>query len=246
MINSLRIIVAGLLVAGLSFGTWSLTGPPETAGNALVFENALAPPSPGGPAAAPGADSPTDGRAESGVLDLGRRGGDPRALRFTVGEGREGTRRIPARLTIPALSQDAPIIEAGVEDNGEMEVPDNVTEVAWYKFGSSPGEAGSAVLAAHVDLAGRGPGVFFDLRSLEPGSLIYIHYTDGTTQAFRAEARTVYEKSALPTDAIFSRSGPAVLTLITCGGDFNRSIRSYERNVVVYAVPIQTAKPNPV
>jgi hypothetical protein len=39
-------------------------------------------------------------------------------------------------------------------------------------------------------------------------------------------------------DRIFAKDGDPVLTLITCGGDFNRSLRSYEDNVVTYAVPI--------
>jgi sortase (surface protein transpeptidase) len=128
---------------------------------------------------------------------------------------------------------------AGVEKNGEMEVPDNVVDVAWYKFGPAPGEAGSAVLAAHVDLDSQGPGVFFELSTLEPGSVIYVDFDDGSTRAFRAEARAIYDKDALPTNAIFSRHGPPVLTLITCGGDFNRSIRSYESNVVADAVPAE-------
>ena len=119
-----------------------------------------------------------------------------------------------------------------------MAVPENVTDVAWYKFGPTPGEPGSAVLAAHVDLSGQGPGVFFDLRTLDVGDAVFVDYEDGSEQAFRVIARTVYDKSELPTDVIFAKGGPAVLTLITCGGDFSRSDGSYDSNVVVYAAPI--------
>ena len=119
-----------------------------------------------------------------------------------------------------------------------MEVPQSVSDVGWYEFGPAPGEPGSAVLAAHVDLASQGPGVFFDLRNLEPGATILVDFDDGTTATYRAEARTIYDKTDLPVEAIFAREGPPVLTLITCGGGFNRSLQSYDSNVVVYAVPI--------
>ncbi len=119
-----------------------------------------------------------------------------------------------------------------------MDVPSNVQDVAWYQFGPSPGQAGSAVLAAHVDLASQGAGVFFNLRDLEPGDIVEVDYDDGSRQTFRVEARVRYDKGEIPLDVIFATDGPPVLTLITCGGGFNPSIESYDSNVVVYAYPI--------
>lgn len=144
----------------------------------------------------------------------------------------------PVGLRIESLEVDAPVVPYGVDSSGQMDVPDNVTEVAWYRFGPKPGESGSAVLAAHVDLADSGPGVFFALNTLEEGDQITVVYEDESESEFRVVARGVYEKNELPLDVIFSREGPAVLTLITCGGDFNRSISRYDSNVVVYAVPL--------
>ncbi len=151
----------------------------------------------------------------------------------------------PTRITVPALGVEAEIIAQGVAVSGQMEVPDNVTDVGWYRFGSSPGEAGSAVLAAHVDLAGQGPGVFYDLSSLVAGDRFAITFDDGTTADFRVVAGATYDKQSLPLDAIFSRQGPSVVTLITCGGGFSASTRSYDSNVVVYAVPVDDATPTP-
>ena len=50
--------------------------------------------------------------------------------------------------------------------------------------------------------------------------------------------RSTYLKNELPFDTIFSREGNPVLTLVTCGGGFSQSSRSYDSNVVVYAVPV--------
>ena len=144
----------------------------------------------------------------------------------------------PVTLHIGDIEVHAPVIKAGVEaDTGEMEVPDNGDDVAWYGFGPSPGEPGSAVLAAPVDFWGQGPGVFYNLRTLEPGDDIRVVYDDGSSAWFRVAAKTTYAKEELPLDFIFSREGNRVLTLVTCGGGFSRSDRSYDSNVVVYAVP---------
>ena len=162
------------------------------------------------------------------------------SLRFTVSESTlvpEGP--APTGLTIRGIDVDAPVEPYGVNrSTGEMDVPSNVRDVAWYQFGPSPGQPGSAVLAAHVDLASQGAGVFFNLRDLEPGEIVEVDYDDGSRQTFRVEARVRYEKTAIPLDVIFATDGPPVLTLITCGGGFNPSIESYDSNVVVYAYPV--------
>lgn len=150
----------------------------------------------------------------------------------------------PSHVTIDALDVDAPVGAYGVDDAGLMDVPDNVTEVAWYRHGPSPGEAGSAVLAAHVDLRGQGPGVFFELDQLSIGDRIVVSYRDGSSLDFRVVAHSIYRKDELPLDAIFSRTGSPVLTLVTCGGVFSQTTSSYDSNVVVYAVPSDLARPD--
>ena len=152
----------------------------------------------------------------------------------------------PIKLTMASIEVDAPVIATGIDsDSGQMAVPDNVSEVAWYQFGPRPGESGSAVLAAHVDLAGQGPGVFFRLRELAPGDIIEVEFSDGSAQAFRIQARTIYNKEELPLETIFAKEGLPVLTLITCGGSFNEASRRYDSNVVAYAVPVQIQEPGP-
>lgn len=149
----------------------------------------------------------------------------------------------PTRLVIDVLEIDAPIGPYGVDGTGQMEVPDNVSEVGWYQYGPSPGEPGSAVLAAHVDLRGAGRGLFHDLEEVVVGDMVSVGYEDGSTSEFEVVARATYLKSELPLDAIFSRSGDPVLTLVTCGGGFSQSTRSYDSNVVVYAVPVDAGQP---
>lgn len=159
--------------------------------------------------------------------------------------GPDDDRPVPVGLSIEKLDIDAPVGAYGVDDGGRMDIPDNITEVGWYKFGPSPGEEGSAVLAAHVDLAGLGRGLFYDLDDLESGDLVSVTYSDGSAAEFEVSARSVYLKTELPLDTIFSRSGQPTLTLVTCGGEFSRSANSYDSNVVAYAVPTGPTDPLP-
>jgi sortase (surface protein transpeptidase) len=85
--------------------------------------------------------------------------------------------------------------------------------------------------------------VFFDLEVLESGDRIEVVYADDTSKTFEVEARATYLKDELPLDVIFSREGPPALTLVTCGGDFDSSVSSYDSNVVVYARPVVDPTP---
>jgi LPXTG-site transpeptidase (sortase) family protein len=145
---------------------------------------------------------------------------------------------IPVRVTVEGVGiESAPIIEVGVEANGEMEIP-GASEVGWYRFGPTPRDEGSAVLAAHIAFNGRN-GVFRRLANVVIGSIVTVEYDDGSTTAHVVREIAQYGKEDLPLDRVFSKSGPQVLTLITCGGFFNRSLNSYSDNVVVYATPME-------
>lgn len=143
----------------------------------------------------------------------------------------------PIGLTIEAIEvETAPVLGVGIRTDGDMEVPP-ADEVGWYEYGPTPGETGSAVLAAHIAFDGQ-DGVFVNLDELPVGSLITVEYDDGSSSDFVAVAKEQYGKRELPKDDIFARDGEPQLVLITCGGDFNREVRSYEDNVVIYAEPV--------
>ncbi len=153
-------------------------------------------------------------------------------------------RNEPISLSIPALGVEAPIIALGVDDEGRMDIPRDIDEIGWYRYGPTPGEGGSAVLSAHVDSRSQGPGVFFRLGTLTPGDLIEVVSDEGT-QTWVVRAVQTVEKDELLLDRVFARDGEPVLTLITCGGSFSRSLSRYDSNVVVVAAPFQGAPASP-
>jgi LPXTG-site transpeptidase (sortase) family protein len=143
----------------------------------------------------------------------------------------------PARIVIPRLDVAAPVVAVSVGSGGQLAVPPTTSEAAWYAGGPVPGEAGSAVIAAHVDYNGR-PGVFFQLDQLTVGDQIIVIDAVGSSHTFVVRSRGEYAKTTLPTAQIFSRAGPPTLTLVTCGGEFRPALHSYADNIVVQATPI--------
>lgn len=148
-------------------------------------------------------------------------------------------RAVPTSISIEGIGvAEAPVVDVGVEENGDMEIP-GAKDVGWYRFNPTPGEPGSSVLAAHISYNGT-PGVFRYLADVEIGERVVVAFDDGTTSEFEIVELAQYDKDELPDDRVFAKDGDPVLTLITCGGDFNRSLRSYEDNVIAYAVPVAT------
>ena len=145
-------------------------------------------------------------------------------------------RQPPRSIQISDLNLDNVIRAVGIEENGELEVPDE-TEVGWYQYGSAPGLPGATVLAAHVSW-NRRIGPFHQLGNLEPGAQVDVVADDGSTRVYEVVERAVYDKDSLPIDRIWRTTGDETLVLITCGGSYNPDIRRYRQNIVIYAVPV--------
>ena len=144
----------------------------------------------------------------------------------------------PVRLEIPAIGVRASVRPTGVDASGEFDVPPSVDVVGWYRFG--PGltaGGGSVVIAGHVDSATQGAGAFFRLRELSPGDRVTVIGSDGRGRGYRVVAREIEPKATIRLDRYFDTTGPPRLTLMTCGGPFDRATRNYRDNVVVTAVP---------
>jgi sortase (surface protein transpeptidase) len=144
---------------------------------------------------------------------------------------------VPARLAVPGLGVDAPLDPVGVRADGQLDLPEDVDRVGWYRFGPTPGAAGSAVLAGHVDSAAQGLGALAALREAAPGDEVQVTDAAGGVTRWRVVGRELIEKRALPLDTLFARTGPPRLVLITCGGPFLADLGSYRDNVVVVAEP---------
>ena len=143
---------------------------------------------------------------------------------------------VPIQIAIPELGVDSPVVQVGLEDDGSMGLP-GASEAGWYQYGQRPGQPqGSAVIAAHVDY-NKKPGVFLKLNSLPIGAEVLVTDDAGAAHRFIVTERFQVEKGELPTAELLRPDGDPVLTLVTCGGSFSKSRRSYADNIVIRAVP---------
>jgi sortase (surface protein transpeptidase) len=140
----------------------------------------------------------------------------------------------PARVRIPAIGVDSAIVDIGVDATGVLVPPATTDVTGWFAAGPAPGALGPALLAAHVD-SRAGPGVFFRLVDLRPGDEVTVVRTDGTSVVFAVTGTSRVPKSAFPTDLVYSPLPVPALRLVTCGGSFDHSARSYRDNLIVDA-----------
>lgn len=140
----------------------------------------------------------------------------------------------PVGIRIPTISVDADMIALGLRDDGSIEVPTDFSQTGWWADGPEPGEPGPAVVLGHVD-SRSGPAVFFSLSDLAPNDEVIVERADGSSVAYKVDRIEQHPKDQFPTDSVYGDTPDAQLRLVTCGGEFDRSERSYQDNIVVFA-----------
>ena len=137
-------------------------------------------------------------------------------------------------LVIPRIGVDAFIDPVGVDAAGAMAAPATLDRVGWFNRGPAPGQTGDAVIDGHFGLPSQ-PAVFRQLRLLRPGDEIDVLWPNGRVTSFAVTESQVVAAEARPAD-MFSRSGPARLTLITCSGAWDQERATYTDRLLVTAI----------
>lgn len=153
----------------------------------------------------------------------------------------------PARLRVPHLGIDAPVMSVGQTASGAMDAPTSSaynspywTSVFWYKLGAEPGQAGNAVIAGHVNRVGGDPAVFWGLGSLQPGDMVSVVTQDGSVINYAVDKVVVYPANYPGQDAFNAVFGPTTehhLNLITCSGVWTGN--GYDQRLVVLTTQVK-------
>lgn len=145
----------------------------------------------------------------------------------------------PVHLTVPSIGVNTSLITLGLDENGEMEVPDvrkaKDSKAGWYKYSPTPGQLGPSVIIGHVDSEYKGPAVFYKLGDIKRGDTATVTRANGSKAKFVVTKVVEVEKATFPTSKIYGNTDDAELRLITCGGEFNSSTGHHLDNIVVYA-----------
>nr|WP_107056155.1 class F sortase [Streptomyces griseus] len=150
--------------------------------------------------------------------------------------GKHLPRAEPLRLHIPKIDVDAPFTDLSIAANGHLEPPpaDDTNLVGWHAGGASPGEIGTSIIAGHVDTK-TSAAVFVRLGELDRGDTFYVTRADGRRATFRVDSVETFDKDSFPSDRVYDDTDTAQARLITCAGDYDRSVRDYTDNLVVFA-----------
>jgi hypothetical protein len=152
------------------------------------------------------------------------------------------SRSLPMHLAVPAIGVDSDLDRIGLDATGKIQTPPLARDSHpyWLTVSPAPGQLGPATIVGHVDSATNGPAVFFRLGDLRQRDTISVTRADGVVAVFQVEKIVEYPKAQFPTHAVYGNTDNAALRLITCGGIFNPSVRSYEDNIVAYASLVST------
>ncbi|WP_327313231.1 class F sortase [Streptomyces sp. NBC_01235] len=201
-------VAAVLLAVSLSGGNDTSPGAPSPPPAAASL---LAPPAPATPVSGPSAKGSTP-------------------------EGKHLPRSRPVRLLIPKISVDAPFTDLAIGPSGRLEPPpaDNVNLVGWHAEGASPGETGTAIIAGHVDTK-TSPAVFARLSGLVKGDTFHVVRADGSKASFQVDSAETFAKDNFPSERVYGDTPRAQVRLITCAGSYDRAVKDYTDNLVVFA-----------
>lgn len=139
----------------------------------------------------------------------------------------------PKRIQIPAIGVDASIENVGTLANGQMGVPQDEQNVAWFEPGAKPGAKGSSVLAGHVGRT-EGAAVFYHLQNLKQGDEVVVTGESGDSLTFVVTGREVFPQNNAPVEDIFGYTARKSLKLITCTGEYIRNSGGHQDRLVVF------------
>ncbi|MFF7474051.1 class F sortase [Streptomyces sp. NPDC008092] len=145
-------------------------------------------------------------------------------------------RSTPTRLLIPKIAVDAPFTALTIGATGQLQPPPaaNTNLVGWYSRGAAPGEAGTSIIAGHVDTV-TSAAVFARLDELERGDRFTVDRADGTEAEFVVDDAETFAKDDFPSDRVYADTRRPEVRLITCAGDYDHDVRDYTENLVVFA-----------
>lgn len=141
----------------------------------------------------------------------------------------------PRAIEIVSQKISGCVQRVGIDQNNAIAVPSNVHLAGWYVNSPLPGQEGVSIIDGHV-LGQYGNAIFTNLKDVREGEVVRIQFGDMSWKEF--EIIQVLNLSIEETSSqMFEQLSDVErqLTLITCGGSFDKDSQTYERRVLVRA-----------
>lgn len=145
---------------------------------------------------------------------------------------------LPKYVQIDEISVFSRVLRVGVNaKNGEIGVPGNIFDTAWYDGSAKPGEAGAVFIDGHVS----GPtqdGVFKRLDRVKQGTKIAVTTGNNVRYTYTVAAVEQYDAHAIDMNRILGAytAQKHGLVLMTCNGPFDKANQTFTKRLVVFAV----------
>ncbi len=143
----------------------------------------------------------------------------------------------PVSIMVEAAGIDAEIETLDILD-GRLTDPTGPWVVTWYRQSAELGELGNILMAGHVDYWGVGPSVFYHVRDLVEGDVVQITGENDEVFTYEVQWNETFLLADLVTGTLGEIVAPTddqVLTLFTCGGEFDYVNGEYLSRTVVRA-----------
>ena len=147
---------------------------------------------------------------------------------------KEKVATLAMRLKIPKIKINSAIESVGLTTQGELDVPKEITNAAWYNLSAVPGESGTAVMDGHFGWMGDVQAVFDNLHLLNKDDKIYVVGKDNIITTFIVREIKTYELSDDVSEVFASNDSKSHLNLITCYGEWNKTEQSYPKRLIVF------------
>jgi sortase (surface protein transpeptidase) len=140
----------------------------------------------------------------------------------------------PAGIKIDAIGVNANVEMLEIL-NGEMAPPTNENDVGWYKESGRLGVAGNVMFAGHVNWYNTPVAVFGHIGELQENDVIEVTGTNGEVYSYKVKWVKNFPAFEDPPKLVVGGTSKSVLTLITCGGEWDPNVGLYNERTVVRA-----------
>jgi len=141
---------------------------------------------------------------------------------------------LPVRLEIKKIYVNSIVKPVGINKSGDMDISDDIENLAWYKLGPKPGEVGSAVIAGHYGWRQNQAAAFNKLHTLKQGDRVIVYDKNDKSISFIVRKIKTYDPTSSAADVFRSSDGKSHLNLITCDGSWDGALQTYSERLVIF------------
>ena len=139
------------------------------------------------------------------------------------------------KLLIDKISVNASIVEVGLNESRDIELPASDNDVGWYIYGKKPGDTGTAIIVGHGGTETN--GVFSDIDQLVEGDIVSIINDNSSVIQYEVIKTIIYAQGDDTTEVFINNNGE-YLNLVCKYDSSSDNIQTVQDRLVVFTKKI--------